>query len=156
MKMLSILAISLLLGAPTFATAKDDGRHGRERWNTLDGKRPLVIGHRGASGYLPQHTLASYELAIAQGADFIEPDLVSTKDGHLIARHEPVLDGTTDVASRPEFAHKKTTKLLDGIPTTAFFASDFTLAEIKQLRAIQPHADRPQQFNGQFEIPTLK
>jgi glycerophosphoryl diester phosphodiesterase len=156
MKMLSILAISLLLGAPAFATAEDDGRHGRERWNTLDGKRPLVIAHRGASGYLPEHTLASYELAIAQGADFIEPDLVSTKDGHLIARHEPVLDGTTDVASRPEFAHKKTTKLLDGIPTTAFFASDFTLAEIKRLRAIQSHADRPQQFNGRFEIPTLK
>jgi glycerophosphoryl diester phosphodiesterase len=156
MNLVSLLAISLLLGAPAFATEKNDGRRGDERWNTLDGTRPLVIAHRGASGYLPEHTLASYELAIEQGADFVEPDLVSTKDGHLIARHEPVLDGTTDVASRPEFAHKKTTKRLDGIPTTAFFASDFTLAEIKRLRAIQPRADRPQQFNGHFEIPTLK
>jgi len=158
MKLLGILAVTMaaVLAAPAFANDKNDDRHGHVRWNTLDGKRPLVIGHRGASGYLPEHTLAAYELAIEQGADFVEPDLVSTKDGHLIARHEPVLDATTDVASRPEFAHKKSTKLLDGISTTAFFASDFTLAEIKQLRAIQPRADRPQEFNGQFEIPTLK
>lgn len=124
-------------------------------WRTLDGGAPLVIGHRGASGYLPEHTLESYQRAIRAGADYIEPDLVSTKDGHLIARHEPLLDGTTDVARRPEFANKKATKLLDGVRTTGFWASDFTLAEIKMLRAIQPRADRSQEFNGRFEIPTF-
>ncbi len=93
----------------------------------------LVIGHRGASGYLPEHTLASYGLAIELGADYIEPDLVATKDGVLIARHEPLLDGTTNVASLPQFASRKSTKVLDGIPTEGFYASDFTLAEIRTL-----------------------
>lgn len=116
---------------------------------------PLVIGHRGASGYLPDHTLESYELAIKLGADYIEPDLVATKDGHLIARHEPNITSTSDVASHPEFADRETTKVVDGVPETGFFASDFTLAEIKTLRAVQPLAERPQQFNGRFEIPTL-
>ena len=116
---------------------------------------PLVIGHRGASGYLPDHTLESYELAIKLGADYIEPDLVATKDGHLIARHEPNITSTTDVASHPEFADRETTKVVDGVAETGFFASDFTLAEIKTLRAVQPLAERPQQFNGRFEIPTL-
>lgn len=123
---------------------------------TLNGQRPIVIGHRGASGYLPEHTLASYKLAIQFGADFVEPDLVSTKDGVLIARHEPILGGTTDVASRPEFAAYKTTKVLDGVSVTDWFASDFTLAEIKTLRAIQPRADRDQSYNGLFEIPTFQ
>ena len=126
------------------------------KWKTLRGAAPLVIGHRGASGYLPEHTLEAYRRAIELGADFIEPDLVMTKDGVLIARHEPVLDATTDVATRSEFASKKTTKLLDGIATTGFFASDFTLEEIKRLRAVQPNAARPQEFNGQFEIPTFE
>jgi len=125
------------------------------RWRTLDGRQPLVLGHRGASGYLPEHTLEGYRRAIELGADFVEPDLVSTKDGHLIARHEPILDDTTDVKTRSEFASKKSTKNLDGIKTTAFFASDFTLAEIKRLRAVQPRAGRPQQFNGLYQIPTL-
>jgi glycerophosphoryl diester phosphodiesterase len=124
-------------------------------WNTLDGAPPLVIGHRGASGYLPEHTLASYERAIELGADYIEPDLVSTKDGVLIARHEPMLGGTTDVASRPEFAALRTTMIVDGVPVTDWFASDFTLAQIKTLRAIQPRLNRPQEFNGRYEIPTL-
>ncbi len=116
---------------------------------------PLVIGHRGAAGYLPDHTLESYELAIKLGADYIEPDLVATKDGQLIARHEPNITSTTDVASHPEFADRETTKVVDGVEETGFFASDFTLAEIKTLRAVQPLAERPQQFNGRFEIPTL-
>jgi glycerophosphoryl diester phosphodiesterase len=116
---------------------------------------PLVIGHRGAAGYLPDHTLEGYELAIKLGADYIEPDLVVTKDGHLIARHEPNITTTTDVASHPEFADRETTKVVDGVAETGWFASDFTLKEIKTLRAIQPLAERPQQFNGQFEIPTL-
>jgi glycerophosphoryl diester phosphodiesterase len=117
---------------------------------------PLVIGHRGAAGYLPDHTMESYELAIKLGADYIEPDLVATKDGHLIARHEPNITTTTDVASHPEFADRETTKVVDGVSETGWFASDFTLAEIKTLRAVQPLAERPQQFNGRFEIPTLE
>jgi glycerophosphoryl diester phosphodiesterase len=117
---------------------------------------PLVIGHRGAAGYLPDHTLAGYELAIKLGADYIEPDLVATKDGHLIARHEPNITTTTDVASRPEFAGRRTTKVVDGVSETGWFASDFTLKEIRTLRAIQPLAERPQQFNGKFKIPTLE
>jgi uncharacterized repeat protein (TIGR01451 family) len=124
--------------------------------NTLNGQIPIVIGHRGASGELPEHTLGAYKRAIEQGADFIEPDLVSTKDGILIARHEPNLINTTDVASRPEFANRKTTKLVDGIAEEGFFASDFTLAEIKTIRAIMPQGFRTQVFNGLYEIPTLE
>ena len=124
-------------------------------FNTLNGQDPLVIGHRGASGLLPEHTLAAYRVAIAQGADFIEPDLVTTKDGVLIARHEPILDDTTNVAEvfGPE---RMSTKNLDGTEITAYFAEDFTLAEIKQLRAVQSRPYRSQEFNGAFEIPTLQ
>lgn len=116
---------------------------------------PIVIGHRGASGYLPEHTLAAYELAISQGADFIEPDLVSTKDGVLIARHEVNITETTDVASRPEFLPRRTTKVIDGITETGWFADDFTLAEIKTLHARQRLAFRPQQFNALYRVPTF-
>lgn len=123
---------------------------------TLTGERTLVVAHRGASGYLPEHTLEAYAMAIGMGADFIEPDLVVTKDGILIARHEPMLSGTTDVANRPEFASRKTTRKVDGVETTDWFAGDFTLAEIKQLRAKQAMADRDQSKNGQFQIPTLQ
>ena len=105
---------------------------------------PFAAQHtRGASGYLPEHTIESYSRAIELGADYVEPDLVSIKDGHLIARHEPILDDTTDVKTRSEFASRKSTKTLDGIKTTAFFASNFTLAEIKTLRAVQPRASHP-------------
>src|SRR5437879_3190426 len=121
-----------------------------------DFPRPLVIGHRGAHGYLPAHTLEGYALAIELGADFIEPDLVSTKDGRLIARHEPNMIATTDVASRPEFASRRRTTVIDGAADEGFFASDFTLAEIKRLRAVQDFAERPQHFNGKFEIPALE
>jgi glycerophosphoryl diester phosphodiesterase len=119
---------------------------------------PLVIGHRGASGYRPEHTLAAYELAIDMGADYVEPDLVMTADGALIARHDNVLDLTTDVASRPEFASKRTTKTVDGLTVTGWFTEDFTLAEIKRLRAIERIPDvRPAsaRFDGMFTIPTL-
>ena len=126
------------------------------KWRTLDGAAPIVIAHRGASGYRPEHTLASYQLAIEQGADFIEPDLVATRDGHLIARHEPMLDDTTDVTQRPEFAQRRTTRDLDGKPATAFFASDFTLAEIKTLRARQSNPARSAEYDGRFEIPTFE
>jgi glycerophosphoryl diester phosphodiesterase len=123
--------------------------------DTLAEKAPIVIGHRGASGELPEHTLEAYRLAILRGADFIEPDLVATKDGQLIARHEPNLIATTDVASRSEFAARRTTKLVDGVAEEGFFASDFTLAEIKTLRAVMPQGFRTQAFNGTFEVPTL-
>ena len=97
---------------------------------TLDGKAPLVIGHRGASGFLPEHTLEGYKLAIEQGANYIEPDVVMTQDGQLIARHEPMLDGTTDVATKFA-ASRMSTRMVDGVSTTAYFANDFTLAAIK-------------------------
>ena len=123
--------------------------------NTLDGQEPLVIGHRGASGLLPEHTLEAYSVAIAQGADFIEPDLVITKDGVLIARHEPILDDTTNVAE--VFGEERmSTKMLDGEEVTAYFAEDFTLAEIKQLRAVQSRDFRSEEFDEAFEIPTLE
>lgn len=123
---------------------------------TLNGQKPLVVGHRGASGYLPEHTLEAYRLAIAQGADFIEPDLVATKDGVLIARHEPMLGGTTDVSTRAEFSARKTVRKVDGVDTNDWFAGDFTLAEIKTLRAKQAMADRDQSHNGKYAIPTLQ
>ena len=96
---------------------------------------PFVIGHRGASGERPEHTRAAYELALEQGADFIEPDVVPTKDGHLVARHENEISGTTDVADHPEFAGRRTTKTVDGQELTGWFTEDFTLAELKTLRA---------------------
>lgn len=125
-------------------------------YRTLTGARPLVIGHRGASGTLPEHTLESYKLAIEQNADFIEPDVVVTKDGFLVCRHEPMLSGTTNVSELAQFASRKTRKLVDGVEYDDWFASDFTLAEIKTLRAKQAFADRSQQFNGQFLIPTFQ
>ncbi len=120
---------------------------------------PIVIAHRGASGYVPEHTLAAYAISMLQGADFVEIDLVMTKDGHLIARHDNVLDLTTDVSRRPEFAGRKTTKTVDGARVTGWFSEDFALAEIKTLRAIERIASvRPAntRFDGQFEIPTLQ
>ena len=126
---------------------------GEPAFQTLSGEAPLVIGHRGASGERPEHTLASYQLAIEQGADFIEPDLVLTQDGVMIARHEPMLGGTTDVAAK--FPARKTKKMVDGVETEDWFASDFTLAEIKTLRAIQARSGRSTAYDGQFQIPTL-
>jgi glycerophosphoryl diester phosphodiesterase len=122
-------------------------------------QRTLVIGHRGASGYRPEHTLASYELAARMGADFVEPDLVSTKDHVLVARHEPEIGGTTDVASRPEFADRRKTVLLDGISVTGWFTHDFTLAELKTLRAVErlpAVRQRNTIYNGLFAIPTFQ
>jgi glycerophosphoryl diester phosphodiesterase len=121
---------------------------------TAAGPDIIIIGHRGASGHRPEHTIESYSLAIAMGADFIEPDLVSTKDGVLVARHENEIGGTTDVADK--FPARKTTRTIDGQSITGWFTEDFTLAEIKTLRAIQPLAGRPTQFNGRFKIPTLE
>ncbi|MBQ0958311.1 glycerophosphodiester phosphodiesterase [Ideonella sp. 4Y11] len=127
---------------------------GGDTVTTLDGGPTLVIGHRGASGLRPEHTLASYQRAIDDGADFIEPDLVLTADGEMIARHEPMLDSTTDVADKFP-ASRMRTRLVDGVETTAYFAGDFTLAEIKTLRARQSRAGRSTAYDGLYEIPTL-
>lgn len=118
-----------------------------------------MIGHRGASGYRPEHTLAAYRLAIRMGADYIEPDLVPTKDGILVARHENEISGTTDVADHPEFADRRTTKILDGTSVTGWFTEDFTLAELKTLRAVERLPEvRPVNtaYDGHFEVPTLQ
>ena len=118
---------------------------------------PIVIAHRGASGTLPEHTLEAYLLAIDEGADFIEPDLVLTKDGVLVARHDPWLSDSTDIADHPEFADRKTTVTdPNGREITDWFAWDFTLEEIKILRATQTRASRDQSYNGQYEIPTFE
>jgi len=120
--------------------------------------RPIVIGHRGASGYVPEHTLTAYFIAIQQGADYIEPDLVSTKDGVLVARHENEIGGTTNVADHPEFAARKTTKQIDGNSVAGWFTEDFTLAELKKLRArerLPKLRTGNARFDGQFEIPTF-
>ncbi len=120
--------------------------------------KPIIIAHRGASGLRPEHTLASYDLAIDQGADFIEPDLVPTKDDVLVARHENEIGGTTDVARHPEFASRRATKTIDGETVTGWFTEDFTLAELKTLRARERLPElRPGNatFDGRFQIPTL-
>ena len=117
-------------------------------------KNPLVIGHRGASGYRPEHTLEAYALAIEMGADFIEPDLVSTKDGVLIARHENEISETTDVAEK--FPMMKRTKIIDGESVTGWFTEDFSLQEIKTLKAKERLGIRSQKYNGQFQIPTFQ
>jgi glycerophosphoryl diester phosphodiesterase len=147
-------AAALLMGAMTIASAQ--------------AAPPLIFGHRGAAAHRPEHTLGSYELAIDEGADFVEPDLVSTKDGVLVCRHENYIGGdsskltggdTTDVASHPEFASRKTTKTIDGTVLTGWFVEDFTLAELKTLRARERLPQlRPQNqaYDGQFAVPTLQ
>jgi glycerophosphoryl diester phosphodiesterase len=154
------LKYTAVLVAATFATqvcarGHDEHEQGRDRPAAT---APIVIGHRGASGYLPEHTLVGYFVAIQQGADFIEPDLVSTKDGVLVARHENEIGGTTDVAQRPEFAARRATKAIDGISITGWFTEDFTLRELKTLRARERIADvRPAnaRLDRQFAVPTL-
>lgn len=124
----------------------------------LNAQSPVMIAHRGASGYRPEHTIESYRLAIQMGADFIEPDLVSTRDGVLVARHENEIGGTTDVKDRPEFIDRRTTKEIDGLPVTGWFTEDFTLAELRTLWArerlpeVRPEAAH---YDDRFRIPTL-
>ncbi len=154
--LLAAFAVSLMLLAevghvPAAARGAGDG--------DAQHKHQIVIGHRGASGYRPEHTLAAYELAIDLGADFIEPDLVSTKDHVLVARHENEISETTDVEDHPEFADRQTTKVIDGVRITGWFTEDFTLAELKTLRVEERIPDiRPENkaFNGLYEIPTLE
>ncbi len=146
------LVAPVLLSPPTPAAAAESKHHSKRA-------EPIVIGHRGASGYRPEHTLASYRLAIRLGADYVEPDLVSTKDGVLVARHENEISGTTDVADHPEFADRRTTKTIDGRAVTGWFTEDFTLAELKTLRAkerlpeVRPDNTR---YDGRFEVPTFQ
>ncbi|MFD7278126.1 glycerophosphodiester phosphodiesterase [Streptomyces sp. NPDC059862] len=139
-------------------TARADARHGGRGMKSLP--VPTIVAHRGASGYRPEHTLGSYQLALDMGADIVEAgDLVPTKDGHLVCRHEPEIGGTTDVADHPEFADRRTTKVLDGVSTTGWFTEDFTLAELKTLRATERiPANRPHNtlYNGRWEIPTFE
>jgi glycerophosphoryl diester phosphodiesterase len=121
--------------------------------------KPIVIAHRGASGYAPEHTLAAYFIAIEQGADYIEPDLVVTRDGVLVARHENEIGGTTDVAGHAEFADRRTTKVIDGARVTGWFTEDFLLAELKTLRARERIPElRPgnTRLDGRLEVPTLE
>jgi glycerophosphoryl diester phosphodiesterase len=145
---LAPIILAALMAGP--APAKSDRSQNAE---------PLVIAHRGASGYRPEHTLGSYELGARMGADYIEPDLVSTKDGVLVARHENEIGGTTDVANHPEFASRRTTKVIDGVSFTGWFTEDFTLAELKTLRAkerIPAVRQRNTIYDGRYEVPTLQ
>ncbi|MEU2740148.1 glycerophosphodiester phosphodiesterase [Streptomyces sp. NPDC007095] len=149
-----------VLGLPGAARADERHASGGHGGGYKSLPKPTVIGHRGASGYRPEHTFGSYQLALDMGADVVEAgDLVPTKDGHLVCRHEPEIGGTTDVSAHPEFADRKTTKTLDGIPTTGWFTEDFTLAELKTLRAVERiPANRPHNtlYNGRWEIPTFE
>jgi glycerophosphoryl diester phosphodiesterase len=152
----AVLGTSLAAaGAPLlFASSAEAGPAGPN-----DRAKTVVIGHRGAAGYRPEHTLGSYELAARMGADFIEPDLVSTKDHVLVARHEPEIGGTTDVSNRPEFADRRRTAVLDGVSVTGWFTHDFTLAELKTLRAVERLPQVRQHntlYNGLYEILTFQ
>ena len=156
--MLKRCAGALLLATSYLFTpaAAADGAGHHERDHEA---RPTVIAHRGASGYVPEHTLVAYFIAIQQGADYVEPDLVMTKDGVLVARHENEIGGTTDVAERAEFAGRRTTKRIDGVSVTGWFTEDFTLRELKTLRARERiPAQRPAntRFDRMFEVPTLE
>jgi glycerophosphoryl diester phosphodiesterase len=141
---LSIAVIAVVQGQNVSAVIAPTALH----------RPPLVIGHRGAAGHRPEHTIASYELAIDYGVDFIEPDLVSTKDGVLIARHENDITGTSDVAQK--FPERRSAKTIDGTAIVGYFTEDFTLAEIKTLRAKERLPFRNQGWNGVYEIPTLQ
>ena len=153
MLVLALGLVAALVGAVVAGAGRQD-QHDNDHH-----AQPIVIGHRGAAGYRPEHTLGSYQLAIDLGADYIEPDLVSTKDHILVARHENDITATTDVASHLEFASRKTTKVVDGVSITGWFTEDFTLAELKTLRAKErlPQV-RPANtaFDGEFEIPTFQ
>ncbi|MEU7554162.1 glycerophosphodiester phosphodiesterase [Streptomyces sp. NPDC044571] len=139
------------------AQAAQEAGEGRGGYRDLP--VPLVIGHRGACGYRPEHTLGSYELALDLGADVVEQDLVPTRDGHLVCRHENEIGGTTDVADHPEFASRRTTKSVDGVPVTGWFTEDFTLAELKTLRAkerIPAVRQRNTLYDGRWDVPTFE
>jgi glycerophosphoryl diester phosphodiesterase len=163
-RLTTLLLLIFALSAGALASASLAGGDDRDRdrgrkASSRGDDRPLVIAHRGASGYRPEHTLAAYALGARMGADYIEPDLVSTKDGVLVARHENEISGTTDVADHPEFADRRKTKTIDGMPITGWFTEDFTLAELKTLRAKERIPDLRQEntiYNGRYQVPTLQ
>ncbi|MGH3665651.1 MAG: glycerophosphodiester phosphodiesterase [Egibacteraceae bacterium] len=151
---LTVLALTL----PAAVAAQPGSKPGKPSKSPRQA-HPLVIAHRGASGYRPEHTLEAYRLAIQLGADYIEPDLVSTSNGVLVARHENEISATTDVANHPEFADRKRTKVIDGVTLTGWFTEDFTLAELKTLRAeerIPELRQRNTLYDGRSEIPTFQ
>ena len=151
---LALIAGAIAIAMGLSVACQADG-HAQE---AAAASRPLIIAHRGASGDRPEHTLAAYELAIDQGADFIEPDLVVTKDLQLIARHENELSGTTDVASREEFDYRRRTKNIEGQQVAGWFAEDFTLEEIRTLRSLERVPGvRPANiaFNNLYQVPTF-
>jgi glycerophosphoryl diester phosphodiesterase len=155
---LASLGAFVVLGAAPAHAAGDDASAGVDPARCRPGG-PTVIGHRGAWGYRPEHTLAAYRLGIDLGADVVEQDLISTRDGVLIARNSNELSSSTDVASHPEFAARRTTKTVDGVAYTGWFSEDLTLAEIKTLRATERTPDiRPGnvRYNGKFQVPTLQ
>jgi glycerophosphoryl diester phosphodiesterase len=156
-----IFALSAGVLASVSLADDDDRDRGRgHKGSSKHDDRPLVIAHRGASGYRPEHTLAAYELGARMGADYIEPDLVITKDGVLVARHENEISGTTDVENHPEFANRRTTKTIEpGVTFTGWFTEDFTLAELKTLRAEERIPGTRQEntiYNGRYQVPTLQ
>ncbi|MFI9310072.1 glycerophosphodiester phosphodiesterase [Streptomyces triculaminicus] len=152
-------AVVLGGGITPAAAAEPSARRGGHGGSYQDLPVPTVIGHRGCSGSRPEHTLGSYQFALDNGADVIEQDLVPTKDGHLVCRHENDITGTTDVASRPEFAARKTTKTVDGEAHTGWFTEDFTLAELKTLRAKERIPGTRQHntlYDGRWQVPTFE
>jgi glycerophosphoryl diester phosphodiesterase len=151
--LLGVAGLAIGPAAASEATAPGAAAQGRGHDD------PVIIGHRGAPGYRPEHTLASYELAFRMGVSYVDVDLVPTKDGQLVARHEPEIGGTTDVADHPEFASRKKTEVIDGVSLTGWFTEDFTLAELKTLRAkerIPENRPNNQLYNGRFEVPTYQ
>jgi glycerophosphoryl diester phosphodiesterase len=152
---LSVLLIAGAFAGPSFAHR--DRHSGAQHGSS--GHRVLIIGHRGSAGYRPEHTLAAYELGARLGADYVEPDLVTTKDHVLVARHEPNITDTTNVADHPEFASRKTTKTIDGVTQTGWFTDDFTLAELKTLRAkerLPAVRQRNTIYDGRYQVPTFQ
>ncbi|MFD5783553.1 glycerophosphodiester phosphodiesterase [Streptomyces sp. NPDC126933] len=150
---------SAAMALPATAQAAEQERGGGHGPSHTRLPVPTIVGHRGASGYRPEHTLGSYQLALDLGAHVIEQDLVPTKDGHLVCRHENDITATTDVADHPEFAGRKTTKTVDGVSLTGWFTEDFTLAELKTLRAkerIPGTRQRNTLYDGRWEIPTFE
>jgi len=150
---LTLLLIAGAVAGPTFGHSDKPGAHDPAA------HKVLIIGHRGSAGYRPEHTLAAYELGARMGADYVEPDLVTTKDHVLVARHEPNITDTTDVADHPEFAGRKTTKTIDGVTQTGWFTDDFTLAELKTLRAkerLPAVRQRNTIYNGHYQVPTFQ
>ena len=159
-RLVGVVLTAGVLVAPAGASAASPARSVPEGAPVVAKRSaPLVVGHRGASAYRPEHTIAAYQLAIDMGADFIEPDLVPTRDGVLVARHENDITGTTDVAQRPEFLDRRTTKVIDGVSQTGWFTEDFTLAELETLRATERIPDlrtTNTAFNGLYKVPTLQ